>query len=147
MPTVEAGFQSREWLIGIGPTLTVQVGWDLRYYMLGSGNRRPDLPATPWPALVDTGASSNGIDARLAKALDLPRVDKVEVIGVHGVQEVDLHLAQIYIPALGRAFHGRVGAHPLADSGLPHALILGRTFLQQFTMVYEGKSGRVTLQA
>lgn len=48
----------------------------------------------------------------------------------------------------------RVGAPPLtlppsvmyvAAGGAPHTALIGRTFLQNFTLTYEGETGRVTL--
>ena len=56
-----------------------------------------------------------------------------------------LHLAQIYVPALGWTVFGQfAGVHLIAGGQLHYALI-GRTFLRNFTMVYEGKTGSVTL--
>lgn len=59
--------------------------------------------------------------------------------------QVNIHLAQIYIPALDTVVYGRFAAVQLSEGGQPQRALLGRTLLQHFTMVYAGNTGQVTL--
>ena len=109
------------------------------------------IPAQPdgirdlWPALVDTGAGTTCIDARLALALNLPVINQRTVSGVHGEGIVNVHSARIYVPALNVAFSGAfAGAHLIAG-GQPHYALIGRDFLRHFHLSYDGRTGAVTL--
>ena len=126
-----------------GPTILVQVGLD--YNFQPSKERATNLPATSVPALVDTGAVESCIDSALAEKLELPVVDRQVVGGVHGAQPVNLYPAQIYIPDLDFSMSGLFfGAH-LLDGGQPHGALIGRDFLRNFTMTYEGRTGIVSI--
>jgi hypothetical protein len=54
-------------------------------------------------------------------------------------------LAQVSFPALGFIQYGTFAGVHLAQGGQQHNALIGRTFLQHFTMIYEGRSGAVTL--
>ncbi len=130
-----------------GPTLGVNVGFD--------ANWRPPMagvPATlPVPgisdirALVDTGASECCIDNLLAAQLILPIVDRRAISGVHGSHLVNIHLAQVHVPSLGCTMYGAFASVDLVAGGQMHQVLMGRTFLQAFTMVYEGRTGTVMI--
>ena len=96
-------------------------------------------------ALVDTGASESCIDSLLAYQLNLPIIDRAPIAGSLGKKEVNMHLAQIHIPSLGRTIYGSFAGVHLLAGGQPHQALIGRTFLKYFVMVYEGHSGTVTL--
>ena len=97
------------------------------------------------PALVDTGAATTCIDAKLAMTLNLPVINQRTVAGVHGEGIVNIHSAQIYVPALTVAFSGAfVGAHLIAG-GQPYYALIGRDFLRHFHLSYDGRTGAVTL--
>lgn len=96
-------------------------------------------------ALVDTGAMESCIDSLLAAQLGLPIVDRRKVSGVHGSQEVNVHLAQVHVPSLKVTIYGAFAGVHLAAGGQAHNALIGRTFLRNFTMVYEGRTGTVTL--
>lgn len=125
-----------------GPTLFVDVGFDPNYQ---------GPPAIPQPgltnlrALVDTGAGECCIDALLAAQLNLPKVDRRIVAGVHGAHEVDMVLAQVNVPALAFTMYGQFAAVDLAAGGQWHRVLIGRSFLKSFTMTYEGLTGTVKL--
>jgi predicted aspartyl protease len=106
---------------------------------------RPNIPEVRLPALVDTGATESCIDSDLARVLQLPIVDRQAIAGVHGASETNVCLAQIHVPDLGFTMYGRFAVVHLAAGGLPHSALLGRNFLQHFTMTYEGKNGVVIL--
>jgi hypothetical protein len=133
-------------LVGVGPTVLVKIGFDQTYDPARDvGVRVPDLPDPPLLALVDTGAVESCIDAGLAMRLALPIIDRRRVSGVHGVAEVNVHLAHVHIPTLGFTQYGPFCAVELIAGGQAHQALIGRTFLQHFTMVYEGRSGTVTI--
>lgn len=147
MPSVECGFpllqESRgpDSLIRFGPTLMVQIGFDPDF----SPGSTPNLPSTEFHALVDTGALESCIDSGVASTLGLPIVDRQKVAGVHGSADVNVHLAQIYVPALELTTFGRFSGVHLRAGGQPHSALIGRTFLRAFTMIYNGGTGSVIL--
>ena len=149
MPTTNCGFgdqtgqSGRDALALYGPTLGVQIGFDPAFRPSGLSN--PDLPPENHPALVDTGATESCIDSALALGLKLPIVDSQEVAGVHGADTVNVHLAQIYVPTLNFTVYGRFAGVHLHAGGQPHFALIRRTFLQYFTMTYEGRTGTVIL--
>ena len=135
MPTTRCGFDDGPTLTGQaalalhGPILEVEIGFDAegpRYY-----------------ALVDTGASESCIDSTLAIQLGLPVIDQRPRLGASGEFLANIHLARIHVPALKSTINGRFAGVDLA--GHPYRALIGRTFLQHFTMVYEGRTGTVTL--
>ena len=144
MPTVDCGFPYQpDFLEHRGPTLMVRIGFS------------PDFPTgTPsqldeaqdlWPALVDTGAGTTCIDARLAIALNLPVINQRIVSGVHGEGMVNIHPAQIYVPALSVSFSGAFAGAHLIGGGQPHYALIGRDFLRHFRLTYDGRTGAVSL--
>jgi hypothetical protein len=78
-------------------------------------------------------------------ALALPIIDRRTVSGSSGAHVVNVHLAQIFAPTLNYTVYGSFCAVDLAAGGQMHQALIGRTFLQNFTMVYEGKTGTVTI--
>jgi hypothetical protein len=85
------------------------------------------------------------IDSDLAMRLSLPVIDRRHLSGAHGAKEVNVHLAQVRAPALNFLLYGPFCAVDLAAGGQKHRALIGRTFLQHFTMIYEGRTGTVTL--
>lgn len=151
MPTsAQCGFSSvsgaagSDLLVIHGPTLSVFVGFDPDYEP-GPGLIPAIAQGTAFQALVDTGAGESCIDSLLAAKLGLPIVDRMTVAGISGPEEVNVHLAQIHVPALTVTIYGRFAGVHLAKGGQMHEALLGRTFLQDFTMVYEGGTGAVTI--
>jgi Aspartyl protease len=131
-------------LVANGPSLAVNVGFDPAY-----DAKNPTGPPAPgvtglW-ALVDTGATECCIDSQLAARLCLPIVDKRKVAGIGGQSDVDVHLAQVYVPALGFTMYGLFSSVHLAAGGQVHSVLIGRTFLRDFVMTYEGPGGTVVL--
>jgi predicted aspartyl protease len=149
MPSVRVGFNDAggipvpNWLVEFGPTLAVRIGLDPAYQHDQSTRAR--LPDRLYPALVDTGATDSSIDSALAMDLGLPVVDRATVAGALGAGAVNVHLAQIYVPDLDCTVHGRFAGVHLAAGGQRHFALLGRTFLRNFTMTYEGRAGVVTI--
>jgi hypothetical protein len=67
------------------------------------------------------------------------------ISGVHGAHMVNMYLAQIHVPSLKFIIHGAFAGVDLAAGGQLHKALIGRTFLENFTMVYEGPTGTVKL--
>lgn len=151
MPITECGFSSapsgtspRQLLIHFGPTLAVDIGFDPQHQYPGN----PQLPhsaATQVPALVDTGATESCIDAALAHQLQLPKVDEQQVSGVGGVHKVDMFLAHIAVPALQFVQYGLFAGVSLHAGGQAHQALIGRTFLQDVMLIYDGRTGYVQM--
>jgi predicted aspartyl protease len=144
MKTVECGFSgplAGNRLTGDGPSILVDIGFDPAW-------RAGKIPASTdrdIVALIDTGAQECFIDCDLAGYLRLPMVDRREVAGSLGKHEVDVYLAQIYIPTLDFIQYGKFAGAYLNRGGLQYGILMGRTFLEKFVLVYDGRSGRVTL--
>lgn len=146
MPEIECGFAGRPDLLTLyGPTIPVSIGFDPLYRPGARPGVDPDLPGIEHNALVDTGARESCIDSSVAAALDLPIIDRMPVSGVHGTMDVNVHLAQIRIPALGVVTHGRFAGVHLRAGGQPHSALIGRAFLRHMTMRYIGGTGSAIL--
>lgn len=126
----------------IGPTLKVNIGFDENF----DPNKKPIVIPTAAindvEALVDTGASMCCIDNLIAAQIGLPIVDRQPIAGAHGSQMVNMYLAQIFIPSLNFVMNGRFAGVDLVAGGQSHKALIGRTLLREFTMLYEGKTGR-----
>ena len=149
MPTANAGFNDLndtsggELLADLGPVLYVHIGFDRAYQDDSQG--RPNISDVPLPALVDTGAEVSCIDSILAERLGLPIADSQSMAGAHGVAEVNVYLAQIYVSDLDFVINGNFPAVDLAAGGEQYFALLGRDFLRNFTMIYEGETGQVRI--
>ena len=140
---IPGGASGQIQLVAWGPTLLVDIGFDASF-----NAAVPSVPVAGvkgMQALVDTGAGESCIDSQLAGQLNLPIVDKRPISGVHGSHLVNVYLAQIHVPSLNFTIHGAFAGVDLAAGGQVHKALIGRTFLQNFTMVYEGLTGTVKL--
>jgi hypothetical protein len=141
---VQGGLTACDGLVQWGPTLLVDIGFDPNYIF--SPTAPPPIPGkTGLHALVDTGATESCIDSLLAAQLNLPVVDRRTTAGAHGAKEVNMHLAQVHIPTLNYTIYGAFAGVDLHAGGQLHYALIGRTFLQDFKMVYEGPTGSVEL--
>jgi predicted aspartyl protease len=140
---VPGGASGADMLIAHGPTLFVDIGFDPAF--LQNSWSVPIPGVTGIQALVDTGAAESCIDSLLAAQLNLPIVDRRTVAGVHGSNLVGMHLAQVRVPSLNFVIYGVFAGVHLVAGGQIHKALLGRTFLQHYTLVYEGRTGMVTL--
>jgi hypothetical protein len=143
---IPGGGTGRQLLVAYGPTRMTDIGFDPAFQI-----GKPPLIPVPGmrgiQALVDTGASESCIDSLLAARLNLPVVDRRVISGVHGRQEVQIHLAQVHVPTLAFTIYGTFAGVHLVSGGQPHQALIGRTFLQHYTMVYEGRTGTVMLSS
>jgi predicted aspartyl protease len=134
----------RNLLTAMGPTLLVDIGFDPNYNVRNA-IQIPIPGIRGVQALVDTGAQESCIDSMLAAQLRLPIVDRRRVSGIGGEHIVNVHLAQVHVPSLGHTAYGTFSAVHLAAGGQQHLALIGRTFLYHFTMIYEGRTGTVTI--
>jgi predicted aspartyl protease len=151
MPSTSCGFRDQngvrgsDYLVFHGPTLAVHVGFDPNHK--DGSAAAPNLVAQDLFALVDTGATESCIDSGLAMQLNLPVVDQREVGGVGGRLKVNMHLGQIYIPSLHVTIYGQFAGVALQAGGQRHSALSGRSFLKNFTMTYDGRSGDVVISS
>ncbi len=139
----EGGRSGADLLLEHGPTLHVDIGFDTDYDHADGGS--PETRERDLPALIYTGATLSCIDDHLAQRLRLPLVDEEDVSGVGGSHKMNVDLAQVFSPQFGYTQYGRFhGVHLLAG-GQNHAVLLGRSFLAGFIMIYDGLRGQVTL--
>jgi hypothetical protein len=96
-------------------------------------------------ALVDTVATDSCVDSLFASQLNLPIVDKPPISGIRGAHVANVHLAQVRVPLLNVTIYGAFTAVDLTAGGQVHRALIGRTFLRNITMVYEGRTGTVTI--
>lgn len=149
MPTIKCGFEDsahgagKDLLVIFGPTVRVDIGFDSAWNV--QSKNAPDAGMKSLPALIDTGATESCIDSLLAAKLNLPIVNRRKTAGAHGAKEVNMHLAQIHIPELPYTIYGEFAAVDLIAGGQQHHALLGRTFLRNFTMTFDGRTGQVTL--
>lgn len=144
MPILDAGFRGQDghadgqMLIAYGPTVEVTVG----HYV---PENEPARPSKAVLALVDTGACQSCIDAVLAAELGLPVIDTARIAGAGGESVHDVFLAHITIPQLEVVQYGRFTGVNLRAGGQEHAVLLGRTFLVNTVMIYDGLRSQVTI--
>ena len=144
MPILDAGFRKQDGhpdgqlLIGYGPTVQVTVG----HYAPEADSARPSQAVY---ALVDTGASQSCIDSSLATELGLPVIDTARIAGAGGESPHDVFLAHITIPQLEIVQYGRFTGVNLRAGGQEHGVLLGRTFLVNTVMIYDGLRAQVTI--
>lgn len=145
MPTksTKVGFENPDDLIASGPTMMVLVG--LSYDTFPDPHL--DTMTPPLYALIDTGASHTCVDKTLAIQLELPiRGKPFSIAGIAGSETVNMHLGQIYMPALGETLSGLFPAVDLAGGGQPHKVLIGRDLLKACRMSYDGTTGDVEIE-
>jgi hypothetical protein len=136
--------QARQLLVRLGPSLLVDIGFDPNFDPQAAG-AKPVTQLQGVHALIDTGATQSCLDSAIATTLNLPIIDRQQVSGVGGVHEVNIHLGQIHVPALGVTIYGAFAGVHLSAGGQPHVALIGRTFLQHVTLLYDGLTGTVTM--
>ncbi len=147
MPIIEAGVPNSDGKLDpnqltlLGPSIRASIGH------FRGGDAANALPKEDefTVALVDTGATESCIDISLTQKLELPIVDKMTISGAGGAKSHDVYMAQINIPDLKFTQYGKFAGVDLEGGGQVHKALLGRTFLQNTIMIYDGIRGQVTL--
>ena len=97
---------------------------------------------------MDTGAWPSYLDVRVVRRLGLTPIDVAsppDTLIPNQKRRLNIYAATIRIPALHLP---RTAAYPGLDfrrAGLPYDALLGRDFLGELTMTYDGPSGSVVL--
>jgi hypothetical protein len=148
MPSIQAGFRSgargetpADLLLRLGPTILVDIGLKSR----AKPGDAPDLSEKKVRALIDTGAGGDCIDDELAQRLRLPIHDEGEISGVGGRHHAFIYTTRVYIPNLGKLLFQPFTGVKLQVGEQWHRLILGRSFLRQYRLTYEGSTGQVEI--
>ena len=148
MRSTQAGFKfglqgeaPADLLVRLGPTIRVDIGLKSR----SAPGEPPDLAAKRVKALIDTGAGGDCIDDALARQLKLPIHDEGEISGVGGRHRAYIYTARIYIPSLGQLLFQPFTGVRLQEGEQWHRVILGRSFLRQYHLAYDGTSGEVEI--
>jgi hypothetical protein len=148
MRSTQAGFRSgragegpADLLVRLGPTIHVDIGLRSR----GAPGELPDLPEKRVKALIDTGAGGDCIDDELARRLKLPIHDEGEISGVGGRHRAFIYTARIYVPHLERLLFQPFTGVKLQEGEQWHRVILGRSFLRNYRLYYNGVSGQVEI--
>jgi len=150
-------------LVASGPCVIVEVGFDPTLF--GAPPPPPSaLPGAVTPsssttvipagqvqqvrqvlALIDTGASTSCIDEALAKHLNLPLINQVSIGGVGGAHMLNQYLCRLVIPQLNFSKAGAFIGAEMGQGGMMQQALIGRDFLSQMILIYDGLSGRTTL--
>ena len=150
MPEAKCGFndgdghKGRDLLVHYGPTLLVDIGFDPKYNPQNSPEP-PTAAIQQVHAIIDTGATISCIDKTTAGQLQLPVVDRQNFGGIDGAYVAEMHAAQIHIPSLSYTIYGSFAGVDLIGGGQQHVALIGRTFLRNFRMIYDGTTGDVTI--
>ena len=128
-------------LLQIGPSLFVNIGFDPTY----KPGKTPIAGVSNVEALIDAGAKISCIDEPLAIQLGLPAVNKRRLGGIGGIHIATMYMAQVQLSGLPFTIWGNFAGVQLAATGSNYKALIGRAFLQYFTMLYEGQTGTVIL--
>ena len=96
-------------------------------------------------ALIDTGASMDGIDLALAKMLKLRSFNTGEVHTASDTILAPIFQVHLQIPEFQISGNIEMYGLKLSKAGLAYNVLLGRSFLRHFVMNYDGPNGRVDL--
>ncbi|WP_425999519.1 retroviral-like aspartic protease family protein [Caulobacter sp. DWR1-3-2b1] len=148
MRSIQAGFKSgapgettADLLVRLGPTIQVDIGLK----SLSLAGETPNLPEKKVRTLIDTGAGGDCIDDELAQRLGLPITDEGEISGVGGRHRAFVYTARLYIPQLNKLLFQPFTGVKLHEGEQWHRVILGRSFLRGYRLIYEGGTGQVEL--
>jgi len=123
-----SGLGASDELMEHGPRISVDIGFDPAWRL----GLIPAPKKRNVPALIDTGALESFIDCDLATELDLPICDRRAISGTIGSHEVDVYMAQVFVPAFEFTVYGQFAGVYLLRGGLNFRVLMGRTFLKYF---------------
>ncbi len=111
----------------------------------------PSPPTASLPALVetqgliDTGASDVCIDYRIALQLGLREIDQATVGVVGGSTMAKIYLGRLIVPDVG--FDRVCPLYALKVRHATHEVLLGRSFLENYVVTFDGPAGTFTFAA
>ncbi len=88
-------------------------------------------------AIVDTGADTSVIPARIARDLRLPAIGQVTVGGVTGAERVSLYSVGLEVAGL---------SVPVEAAGMGNHILIGRDVLNQWTLILRGPKETLELE-
>ena len=135
------GSTPAELLVQLGPTLLVDIGLKSR----AAPGENPDLSLKKVRTLIDTGAGGGCIDEQFAERLGLPVTDAGEISGVGGKHHAFIYTARVWVPQLGRLLFQPFTGVKLMQGDQWRSIILGRGFLRQHRLAYDGGTGKVEI--
>lgn len=91
------------------------------------------------PGLLDTGASDVCIDYRIAIALGLTLINQTNVGVVGGSTLASIYLGRLIVPSVG--FDRVMPLYALKVRQPTHQVLLGRSFLQNYIVTFDGPAG------
>ena len=96
---------------------------------------------------MDTGAWPSYLDVSVVRQLRLKPIDFAAPATLIQDQRrrLNIYAATIRIPALDLPRTAAYPALDFAEAGLPYGALIGRDFLGDLTMTYDGPSGSVVL--
>ena len=122
-------------LLRHGPSIDIHVAPLARHGARG---------APPAGALIDTGTRHDCIDAAFAERLRLPVVDTVEVLTPTGHHTIAVYAGLVFVLRLDLQRFGSFVGIDFTYAGSPHRVVLGRSFLEEVILIYDGLRGQVT---
>jgi len=131
----------------IGPLLNVTVGVTPEHEQKLRSLGIPVPEPVPGVALIDTGASITVIDESIAQQLKLRPTAIARLNHPGGVTNRPCYPVQMLFPATAlppREFATAVSAK-VKTPKYPHIVLLGRDFLRQIRLVYNGPKGRIEM--
>ena len=73
-------------------------------------------------------------------------VDKRRIAGAGGgTHQAPVYLGRIFFPQVQDTQYGRFAGVGLSDGGQPHKALIGRIFLANYMVIFDGPFGRVSL--
>lgn len=128
-----SAYGQQELLRLAGPHISVLVGSPVHDPVLGSQD------FLQLDALIDTGATDICIDIKAADRLGLQPIDRTFIGGVGGAVEAMVFAGILEVPSL--QFKRVVRMFSPLGVSLSSKVLLGRSFLENFIMTYDGPKG------
>lgn len=150
MPIVDCGWKDRKEGTGsqlletFGPIFWVVIGFDAEYFS-ETDKPKPNSLGERVPALIDTGATESFIDTELAEKIGLPAVDKRQLAGASGLMVSYRYMGQVHIPDLNVNIMGPFNGVTLSEGEQRYRVLIGRTFLRNTILHYDGRTGAVSI--
>ncbi len=155
MPVFDFDFQTpnlkiHETLLRDGPLLAVEISVPAAMELWCLTQSFPVPPAVCGYALVDTGAAVSAVHEGVLTALGLAPIDSVPVSTPSGDSDMFVYPARVSFPGLDVTPHtlttfAGCQLDWLTPNGKNVVMLLGRDVLSDFLMVYNGRTGAITL--
>ena len=141
-----------EFMVRLGPVVqvTIHVPDDVAQAYADRGETSP--PPNNGYAIIDTGATTTCFDVEAAKAAGLPQIGDADMSSAsHTSSRVPVFAGKIFVPGLGIGINipegmgANLSSINLNSDGEALVALLGRDFLQNTVLVYNGPDGHFSL--